>query len=163
MKNKRKFVIISFLLLFVVVTGIVGYMILLKVGFIDALYMTIITISTVGYGEVGEMTDGAKLFSIFIILSGLTVFGYGITSLISLFFEGELKDAWRKRRMESKINMLREHYIVCGAGDVGRTVVKCFRDSAVNFVVIEENDKRVEELGQMGILTVSGNATNEDF
>ena len=163
MKTKRKFILIIFLLIAVIVTGVAGYMMLLNVGFIDALYMTAITISTVGYGEVGEMTDAAKLFSIYIIFSGLSVFGYGITSLISLFFEGELKEAWRKKRMESKINELKDHYIVCGAGDVGRTVIKCFRDSAVNFVVIEENEKRVEELGQAGILTILGNATHEDI
>jgi voltage-gated potassium channel len=79
-----------------------------------------------------------------------------------LFFEGELKDAWRKKRMESKINELKSHYIICGAGDVGTTIINCFRDSEVNYVVVEENEKRVEELDKLGILVVLGNATHED-
>lgn len=163
MNNKRKFLLIIYLLFTVIVVGVVGYMMLLEVGFVDALYMTVITISTVGYGEVGVMTEGAKLFSIFIIFSGLSVFGYGITSLVSLFFEGQLKDAWRRKRMESKINELKDHYIVCGAGDVSRTVINCFRENSVNFVVIEENEKRVAELAQQGVLTILGNAEKEDI
>jgi voltage-gated potassium channel len=75
--------------LMVIVVGIIGYSKLLHVGFIDAFYMTVITISTVGYGEVAAMTDPAKIFSICIIFSGLAVVGYGLTSLFSLFFEGE--------------------------------------------------------------------------
>jgi len=163
MKNKRKFALIIFFLFAILVTGIVGYMILLNVDFIDALYMTVITISTVGYGEVGKMTNASKLFSIFIIFSGLSTVGYGVTSLVSLFFEGELKTAWRKKRMEAKIQELKNHYIVCGAEDVGRTVIKSLKENAGNFVVIEENEKRVEELEQMGVLTILGNAAHEEI
>jgi voltage-gated potassium channel len=163
MNNKRKFALIIFLLIAVLMSGILGYMTFLNLSFIDALYMTVITISTVGYGEVGIMTPIAKLFTIIIIFSGLSVFGYVITSLFSLFFEGELKNAWRKKRMESKISVLNDHYIVCGAGDVGRTVIKSFCDSNVTFIVIEENEKRVEELRQQEILTILGNATHEDI
>ena len=103
MKNKRKLIIIVMLLFFIILIGVIGYMILLHVGFIDALYMTVITISTVGYGEVAVMTDTAKVFSIVIIFSGLATVGYGVTSLVTLFFEGEFKAAWRKKRMESRI------------------------------------------------------------
>jgi len=163
MKNKRKFTLIIFFLFVILITGVCGYMILLNVGFIDALYMTVITISTVGYGEVGVMTDAAKLFSIFIIFSGLSMVGYGVTSLVSLFFEGELRTAWRKKRMETKIQEIKDHYIVCGAGEVGRTVIKSLREIGSNFVVIEGNEKRVEELEQIGILSVWGNATHEDI
>lgn len=163
MNNRRKFTIIIGFLIGIMVTGISGYMMLLDVSFTDAFYMTVITISTVGYGEVGQMTDAAKLFSIFIIFSGLTVVGYGATSIVSLFFEGELKDAWRKRRMEEKINELKDHYIVCGAGAVGTTVINCFSNNSVNFVVVEENEKKVEELDEHAILTVIGDATHEEI
>ncbi len=163
LKTSRKFTLIVLLFLAVIITGVSGYMILLNVGFTDALYMTVITISTVGYGEVGEMTDAAKLFTILIIFAGLSVVGYTLSSLVSLFFEGEFKAAWRKKRVETKIQGLKNHYIVCGAGDVGRTVIKFLKESTANFVVIEEDDKRVEELQQAGVLTVLGNAANEDI
>ena len=163
MKSRQKFTLIILLLFTVIITGVTGYMILLNLNFIDALYMTVITISTVGYDEVGVMTDAAKLFSILIIFSGLGVVGFGVTSMISLFFEGEFKAAWRKNRMEAKIQELKDHYIICGAGDVGRTVIKSFIGSDASFVVIEENEKRVEELEEAGILTILGNATHEEI
>lgn len=81
--------------------GTIGYRHLLQVSWVDALYMTVITISTVGYGEVAEMTDIAKLFSIIIIFLGLGTAGYAITSLVTLFLEGTFKEAWRWRRMEN--------------------------------------------------------------
>ena len=163
MKNRRKFLLIVLLLLIILITGVIGYMNLLHIGMVDALYMTVITISTVGYGEVGVMTDAAKLFSILIIFAGLATVGYGVTSLVSFFFEGELRDAWRKKRMDTKIQEMKNHYIVCGAGEVGRTVINCLQDNHSQFVVIEENEKRVEELEQADIPTVSGNATHEDI
>lgn len=161
--NRRRIALIFILFFTVILAGVVGYMRLLHVGFIDALYMTVITISTVGYGEVAVMNDTAKLFSILIIFSGLAVVGYGITGIISLFFEGELKDAWRNRRMEMKIRRLKDHYIVCGAGDVGQTVIKNFAASGLKFVVIEESEKRVEELVEEGFLTILGDASHEDI
>lgn len=162
MKNKRKFVLTVFLLFAVVIVGTTGYMLLLKVGVIDALYMTVNTISTVGFSEVGVMTNGAKIFTVLIIFAGLFVVGYGATSMVSLFFEGNLKAAWRRKRMETKINELKDHYIICGAGEVGRTVIKSLKQSTENFVVIEESAKRVEELKEAGITTILGNATHED-
>jgi len=162
MKNKRKLALILLFLLLILITGVVGYMILLHVGIVDALYMTVITISTVGYGEVGVMTDTAKLFSILIIFAGLATVGYGVTTLVSFFFEGELRDAWRRKRMETKIQELKDHYIVCGAGEVGRTVISSLKDNGASFVVIEENEKQAEELEAADILTVLGDATSED-
>ncbi len=162
MNNKRKFIIIALALLVILLTGVFGYMALLDVGFLDALYMTVITVSTVGYGEVAVMNGAAKLFSIFIIFAGLSAVGYGVSTLVSFFFEGELRAAWRKKRMEGKIQELKNHYIVCGAGEVGRTVISCLKESRSSFVVIEENEKRFEELEQAGILAIQGNATHED-
>ena len=162
MSNKKKVALIVFLLFAVIIIGVLGYMKLMNISFIDALYMTVITISTVGFEEVGTMNTVSKIFTIVIIFSGLSIFGYAITSLVALFFEGELKDAWRKKRMDAKILNLKNHYIICGAGDVGRTVIKSFIDSGLSFVVIEEKEKSVDELKQQGILTILGDATHED-
>jgi len=162
MENKSKFIFIGIMFFSVIAIGIYGYSVLLGVSFLDALYMTAITISTVGYGEVGEMTGEAKIFTIFLIFSGLGVAGYGITSIFALFFEGQLKDAWRKRRMEYKIKELKDHYIVCGAGEVGNIVIQQFRENNLKFLVIENNQERVEELKKEGILTVNDDATSED-
>ena len=162
MNNKRKILLILLFLLVILVTGMCGYMLLLHVSAVDALYMTVITVSTVGYGEVGVMTDAAKLFSIFIIFAGLSAVGYGVSSLVSYFFEGELRAAWRKKRMENKIQEMKNHYIICGAGEVGRTVIKSLREHKSGVVVIEEDEKQYEELSQDGVLSILGDATHED-
>lgn len=162
MENKRKFLVIGSAFLLVITTSVVGYSVLLDVSFIDALYMTAITISMVGYGEVGLMTSQAKMFTILIIFSGLGVAGYAFTSIVALFFEGEIKHAWRRRRMENKIKELKEHYIVCGAGEVGHTVIEQFYENKLPFVVLERNLKRVEELKEQGILVINEDATDEE-
>ncbi|QSX07947.1 potassium channel protein [Alkalibacter rhizosphaerae] len=162
MEARRKFIFIITTFIIIITVGVIGYMNLLRINFIDALYMTVITISTVGYGEVAEMTDPAKFFSIGIIFAGLSVAGYGITSLVALFFEGELKDAWRRKQMENKIKQLTDHYIVCGAGEIGHTVIDSFQENNVPFVVIEKNQKRFEELIKENCLVILGDATSED-
>ncbi len=162
-KENKKFVIILIILITIIIGGTIGYMNLLQVSWIDALYMTIITISTVGYGEVAEMTDAAKFFSIFIIFLGLGTAGYALTSFASLFLEGTFKEAWRWRRMENKIEQLNNHYIICGAGETGQSAIQQFQKSKVDFVVIEKNEKIAQALVNEGILTVIGDATREDI
>ncbi|WMJ80764.1 potassium channel protein [Clostridium sp. MB40-C1] len=163
MKERGNIVIIFSALITLLIIGTVGYSHLLKVNFIDALYMTVITISTVGYTEVGKMTPEAKLFSIGVIFSGLGVAGYVFTSTVSLFLESDFKEAWRRKRMESKIAQLTEHYILCGGGETGQSVIKQFKKSNVSFIVIEKNEERIHELLEEGILAIHGDATNEDI
>ncbi len=159
--KRRKLLLILILILAVLLIGIVGYSQLLGVDLIDAFYMTVITISTVGYGEVAPMTDAGKIFSIGLIFSGLAVVGYGLSSVFSMFFEGELKDVWRRKRMETKIEHLKDHFIVCGAGDVAMTVIERFKEQSISFVVIEKDEELADELTLDGILTVHGDATHE--
>ncbi len=104
MKNKLNYVII--LLVSLILTGVIGYKILLDLSFIDALYMTVITISTVGYAEVGVMDTEAKVFSILLIFVSLATVGYLFSTIMSSFLEGDLKKAWRRRKMERKITSM---------------------------------------------------------
>ncbi|SES85142.1 voltage-gated potassium channel [Natronincola peptidivorans] len=161
-KDKSKIIMILSAFISIIIIGTVGYMLLLQVSFIDALYMTVITISTVGYGEVGEMTASAMLFSIVIIFFGLGTAGYAFTSVVSLFLEGTFKEAWRRKRMEDKIGQLKDHYILCGAGETGQSIIEQFEKSKVPFVVIDKNEKQVAELMAEGVLIVQGDATHED-
>ncbi|MCC5909235.1 MAG: potassium channel protein [Clostridiaceae bacterium] len=162
-KDRRKLTLIFILLLSLIVVGTVGYMYLLQVHIIDALYMTVITISTVGYTEVGEMTAQAKLFSIIIIFLGLGTAGYAFTSGVALFLEGTFKEVWRRKRMDTRIAQLENHYILCGAGETGQSVIEQFQKSKVPFVVIEKNEEEVAELVKEGILIIHGDATHEDI
>ncbi len=161
--DKKKLLIIITLLLLLISVGTIGYMTLIKVSFIDALYMTIITISTVGYGEVGRMTESSKIFSIFIILGGISIVGYAFTYINSIFVEGILNQTWKVKRMESKIEKLKNHYIICGSGETGQSVINSFKGSKFSFVVIEKDEDRYRKLLKEGLLVIQGDATQEDI
>ncbi len=158
-KNQLSFFVIT--LLSLILTGTIGYKLLLDVNFIDALYMTVITISTVGYAEVGVMDTEAKMFSILLIFISLGTVGYLFTSIMSSFLEGDLKAAWRRRKMEATITNLKNHYIVCGAGETGYNAIKQFKKTNVDFVVIDKDDHKVNDLIEENINTIQGDATQD--
>ena len=162
-KDKKKLAIIITLLLLLITIGTVGYMTISRVSFVDALYMTIITISTVGYGEVGRMTEDSKIFSIFIIFGGISIVGYAFTNIVSIFIEGVLNQAWKVKRMAGKIEKLKDHYIICGAGETGQSVIRSFKESGHSFVVIDKDEDMFEELLDEDILVIEGDATHEDI
>lgn len=159
-KNQINYVVI--LLVSLVLTGVIGYKILLELSFLDALYMTVITISTVGYAEVGVMDTEAKIFSIFLIFVSIGTVGYLFSTIISYFLEGDLKTAWRRRKMESSITELKGHYIICGAGETGQNAIKQFKSSNVDFIVIDKDENKVKDLMEDNIYSVQGDAT-QDF
>lgn len=159
-ENKRISFLIS-LLVFLLLFGTIGYKLLLEVSFLDAIYMTVITISTVGYAEVAQMDNVAKLFSIFLIFISIGTVGYLFSSIMSSFLEGDLKVIWRKKRMEKDILKLTNHYVVCGAGETGINAIKQFKKSMVDFVVIEKDKDKVDELIAKGVLVVHGDSTSD--
>lgn len=158
-KNSLSFMISLVLSLFLL--GTVGYKILLDVGFLDAMYMTVITISTVGYAEVAEMDSEAKIFSIFLIFISLGTVGYLFSSIMSSLLEGDLKLAWRRNRMERDILNLKDHYIICGAGESGINAIKQFQKSNVDFIVIEKNEEKIKGLIEDNIPVIHGDSTHE--
>ena len=94
------------MVLFLLLLGTFGYKILLEIGFLDALYMTVITVSTVGYAEVAQMDNEAKMFSIFLIFVSLGTVGYLFSSIVSSLLEGDLRLAWRMKRMNKDISQI---------------------------------------------------------
>ncbi len=141
--------------------GTRGYMLLEGLSFIDALYMTIITISTVGYREVIDLSIPGKLFTIFMIIFGLGTVAYAFTGVAAFLLEGKFNEVLRRRKMENKIASLKNHYILCGAGQTGLSVIERFQKSKVPFVVIEKDKKKVTELEDQDILAVNDDATHE--
>jgi voltage-gated potassium channel len=162
-KGSRKIVLIVTALAALVATGTVGYMLLLNVSFIDALYMTVITLSTVGFREVVELDSITKVFTIFIIFGGLSTAAYTFTNVASFILEGEFGDILRRRKMENKISDLKDHYILCGAGQTGTSVITRFqRSNESSLLVIEKDEEKVDDLIERGILALHGDATQED-
>jgi voltage-gated potassium channel len=161
-RDSRRLIIMITIFIVIMIIGVVGYSHLLQVTFLDALYMTVITISTVGYKEIADMTPEAKLFSIVIIFLGLSFVGYLFTSIVSLFVDGNLREAVQRRRLKSRMETLDNHYIICGAGETGENVIRQFEKSSVPFVVIDNDKERVDELIHRGIMAIHGNAADEE-
>lgn len=160
-KKKLKFIVYAFILLIVI--GVLGYMILLKVDFVDALYMTVITISTVGFGEVGTTSDQSEIFSIFMIFLGVGVVGYTFTTVVAMFVEGKLTELWKGSKMEKKISALSDHYIICGSGELAEVIIKKFIDENLNFVVITDNIKDLDDYSHHDVLVIEGHSTEESI
>ncbi|MDD2534255.1 MAG: potassium channel protein [Eubacteriales bacterium] len=144
-----------------ILTGMVGYTIILDVSLLDALYMTVITVATVGFREVADMNAPAKIFTIFMIFAGLGLVGYALTNLVAFFTEGELKQALRRNRMDNKIRALHKHYVVCGAGETAQNVMAQLQAGKVPFVVVDLREDKIREFHERGILAIHGDPTHE--
>jgi len=143
----------------VVVVGVVGYMIIERWSLLEAAYMTVITLASVGFMEVHPLSAGGRVFTIFLILGGMGTLLYGISSATAFIVEGELKDILRRRKMEKKIAALHGHYIVCGVAGVGRYVVEEMRGAMRQLVVVDEDLRRLEALPAGELLWVQGSPT----
>jgi len=149
------------LLLLITGAGIAGYMTLSGMSFMDAFYMTAITLSTVGYREVAPLTPAAQLFTIGLIFSGLGVVLYGASLVAGDVIEGRLQRVLGRRRVERRIEHLAEHYIVCGFGRMGRIVCKELAAKPVSFVVVERAPEALRQIDEDGYLSVDGDATED--
>lgn len=158
-QRKLKFILGAFILLIVV--GVVGYMLLLDVSWIDALYMTVITISTVGFGEVGVRSTDSEIFSVFMIFLGVGVVGYTFTTVVAMFVEGKVRDLWKGSKMDRKIAALKEHYIICGSGELAEVIIRSFLDEGLDFVVVTDKRADLDEYSTHDILVVEGQSTEE--
>ena len=161
MKEKEKLIVILIILASLVGVGTLGYSILLDVPLLDGLYMTVITISSVGYKEVAPMTDAAKIFSIVIILFGVGTVGYALTNLLLLIVEGDMNYFWRKRKMEANINKMENHYILCGAGETGEVIINEFIKNKKPFVIVEKDTNRYQSYIAQGLKIIQGDETEE--
>ncbi len=144
------------------VGGTVGYMLIEGWPFLDALFMTAITISTVGYGEVRPLSSGGIVFSVFLILFGVGAVLYLLNATVQTVFESNLGEVLEVRKMKARINALRDHYIVCGFGRVGHEVALEFQAQTTPFVLIENDPEAQEKARSLGYLYVAENATAEE-
>ncbi len=158
-RNKLYTILTMFLLLLSI--GTVGYSLLLRIAVLDALYMTVITISTVGYKEVTLMTPAAKVFSIFVIFMGLGLVGYMVSTTATYLLEGAMRDTFRKRRLRKRMEEMQNHIIICGGGETGENVIRQFEKSQAPFLVIDNDPERIADLAERGIIAIQGDAEEE--
>lgn len=140
--------------------GVAGYVVL---GFdpVGALFMTSLALTTAGFNPAGELSDAARLFTVTIAVLGVSAFLVLLAIITSAFADAQLGAASRRRKMDRRISELRNHFILCAYGRVGRTVARDLRDEGVAFVVLEPNEELEEKLQRDGVLYMVGDPTSE--
>lgn len=142
--------------------GVGGYLILFNYSFIDALYMTVITITTIGFGEVHPFGTGEKIFTIGLILSSLFIFGYAVSSFSEYLISGQFFHQLKIKKVQKEIKKLKGHTIVCGYGRNGKQAISKLNSYKKDFVVIENSEDIVKLLDERGILNIEGDATTDE-
>ncbi|MFD1063366.1 potassium channel family protein [Winogradskyella litorisediminis] len=149
------------LLLFVLGVGVLGYRFMSDYTWIDAFYMTVITVTTVGYGEVNPLDTNAKIFTIFLILSSVVILGYAISIITEFILSKNNFEDIKQRKMQNRIDKLSNHIIICGYGRNGKQAAKKLLTYKKPFVIIEQSKDLIEASQDEGVDFVHGNA-NED-
>ncbi|MEO0145770.1 MAG: potassium channel protein [candidate division WOR-3 bacterium] len=141
--------------------GIVGYMIIEGWGFLDSLYQTVITVSTVGF-EVYPLSDAGRIFTIVLLILAISFVAYSASQFVSFIVEGRLNEFFSKRRMKKLLSELRDHFIVCGYGRMGALVANNLRSEGQSLVVIDDDPEMVRKATEEGFLAIEGDATQEE-
>ena len=142
--------------------GTIGYHTVEGMPLFEAFYMTVITISTVGFNEIMPLSIYGRILTILIISIGIAIGGYTIGTLLRMFIEGELSKTFGRRKLNKNISALKGHFIICGFGRIGTVICKELSTENISFVVIEEDPTRNEELESEGYLYINMDATSEE-
>jgi voltage-gated potassium channel len=150
------------LLMVIVVVGIAGYGLIEGWNMLDSVYMVVITLFTIGFQEVNPLSPAGKVFTMFIAVAGVGTAVYAGGRAVEIIVEGEMSGYQKKKRMNRKMREMRQHYIICGYGRVGRQVAQVFETSKVPYVVIDNSRDAVAGLEARNIPYVLGDATSDD-
>lgn len=161
--NKTHFGALVFLVLGLIIVGTLGYVIIEGWSFLDALYMVIITLATVGYREVHALSPAGTIFTILLIVFGIVTLYYVIRVFGEYILISRLDEGFKNRQMHTKIQSLKDHYVICGFGRVGEKVVEELDKEGVQFVVIETDPSIIENCRARGFMCLEGDATNEEI
>jgi voltage-gated potassium channel len=150
------------LLASVFVAGTIGYIAVEGWTPWDAFYMTVTTVTTVGFREIHELSRAGQIFTVFLVIGGVGAAFYTFSQLAALVIEGGLASHLRHRRRVRMIDTIKNHFIVCGFGRIGSIVAKEFRQQEVPFVVIERDPARYRAAVERGVLVIDADASQED-
>ena len=150
------------LIFLVILSGIIGFRFLYDYTWVDALYMTIITISTVGYGEVQPMGAYGKIFTSVFIISGLFIFGFGLSTITEHILNKNNIGNLKRNKMKKRIDSFKDHIIVCGYGQNGKQAVQKLLDYRKEFVIIDDNEEVLSAIEDDRLNYIVGNATEDE-
>ena len=161
MRGLRKRLIFALIFITcVVIAGSAGYMLIEGWSCLDSLYMTIITIASVGYKEIHDLSANGRIFTIILIISGVGSVTYALTTIAKIIVEGEIQEVFGRKRLEKKIKELKSHYIVCGYGRMGRIICRELKEKDIKFVIIEKEPDTFESGEET--LVLKGDATKDE-
>ena len=166
MTIKKRLFLVLLGIFIVVMAGTNGYYILYggQSGFLDCMYMTVISLTGVGYGEVLQVTGNvpAQIFTMILITFGMGIIFYGISTMTALIVEGELSGILKRQKMQKHISKLKGHYIVCGGGETGLPLIAELINNRESVVLIEQDPKQIQRIKPIGdICHVEGDATED--
>ena len=158
----RHLIIAIIVILILLIAGTTGYHVIEGWPFFDALYMTVITITTVGYGEIHQLSTEGRIFTVFLIMSSFGGMGYVVGSIVQTFIAGQIRMALGRRKLEKRVKRLRHHYVLCGYGRIGSYLAREFNEADIPFVIIEKEPERIKQLEEDGFPYVDGDATEDE-
>jgi voltage-gated potassium channel len=162
MSRRRKVAILGAAVALTLCTGVAGYVWIADFPLVDAVYMAIMTMTTVGYGEIHPLGRAGRIFNSFYMVMSVSAMLTVLGVMTQAIFEAELRDVFGRRRARKMIEKLRGHFIVCGFGRVGRGAAAELRKSGADVVVVDRDEKRLEWAQRQGCATVAGDATTDD-
>lgn len=145
------------------ILGTLGYMLIEQWSLGDSAYMMLITLATIGYGEVKPLSDAGRIFTSVLILIGVAGLSYTFTTVTGTLFEGHLTRQWERRRMEKRVAQLIDHYILCGYGRVGQQIARELLREGEALVVIDSDQHELARASAAGLPIVNGNASEDDI
>jgi voltage-gated potassium channel len=159
----QRAVVIAALLLAMLTIGTLGYVLIEGYSWFNAFYMTLITISTVGYQEVRPLSHAGRIFNSFVIFFGVSSMFFAVGAMTQTLIELGLEDSFGKRRTKRMIDRMESHFIICGFGRVGRAAANELRRAGVPFVVMDRSEERVNGATQAGMIAMLADATRDEM
>ncbi len=159
----KKILIGGLILIIILVYGTSGYMFIEHMNLTDAIYMTVISITTVGFSEVIPLSPVGKYFTVILIFGGVGFFLYMVSLITEAMLAGGLHTFLGRRLMEKKMDVVKDHYIVCGFGRIGKVISKILHENKRPFMVIENNPEEIKAIHELGYLVLEGDSTNDDI
>ncbi|MCB0321506.1 MAG: potassium channel family protein, partial [Bdellovibrionales bacterium] len=153
---------LALIVLNLTILGSIGYMVIEGWSFFDSLYMTVITLSTVGYSETHELSTSGRLFTIVLILVGVALAGVILTKIFNHLFDQQFNIIRRRKRMLDRIGKLDNHVVFCGFGRLAQVAIRELHEHGLPLVVIDQNEMKVQEAEEMGVYAILGDATQDE-
>jgi len=161
LNNTKTLIRLILVFTIVLVCGTVGYTVIEGWNLLESFYMTIITVTTVGYGEVHSLSHAGRLFTIGLIFVGYSLCLYVAGSVIQFMVDGKIRALLGRRKLDSRIKRLRNHYIVCGYGRIGREIASHLMEKPVGLVVVDQNPDLIPAMEEDRVLYICASATEE--